>query len=540
MTLRGSSRKHAKVGGAASGRPRWYARGVQLSPRATALLGLVVFAVSLGLFLFRYLVPVPVGASNQGDGYRATCTLGLIPETHGFPRFYSFLLAELNPDPVQCTNTVEAYWTSQTLLLDLGRPLTHLLGLKGEVNLLAVGLICCLIASVAIAAMAMALRVSLAARVAIAALVWLIVADAAYFDYFASPVGEAVGVLGILLICAGIPLLGRGFMAGFPALVMIGGGGMLAVGSKTQLLVLTVPVMAILLLRTVRIGNLRGRVARLLAPRVLGAVAALGVITVGALSYQSQQTHDRYIRMNPVDTIFSGIVDGKHDTAGDLEFLGLPQEWSKYAGYHFWSHRQKISRDPRYQEFQDQLTLGNVAQYWLHHPGRALEVAQLRGQQLLGLRPDYLGSYAPSAHKQPKEQEHRVTFFTTAAQSVKGAGLFLLVPLWAGSTWIGLRALRRGLRRGGTHLDRSLGTMLLFLVTAAVSQYLIAAFAEAIENEKHMVFASFSTLMLLPVLLTVFCAGRIRRQQPALAVPSQTRVLPRPSAASNIPENSWS
>jgi hypothetical protein len=436
-----------------------------------------------------------------------------MPATHGYPRFFSFLLAELQPHPAQCAQNVVPYWTSQTLLFEVARPLTRLLGLRGEVNLLAVGLVCCVIASFAIAVMTVVLRLSVAARLAVAALVWLIVADVSYFDYFPSPLGEGIGILGLLLICAGIPLLGRGYLAGLPGLVLVAGGGMLTVGAKTQLLVLAVPIVVVLLTRTVRIGRPRGRAARLLLPRALGAVGALGILTVGALSYTSQQSHDAYLRMNPVDTIFSGIVDGHHDTAGDLAFLGLPPEWSKYAGYTFWSHGQEISRDPRYHAYADQLTMGNVARYWIHHPGRTIEVLQQRGQQLLGLRPAYLGSYAPSAHHPPGTQEHRVTLFTTATRTVRTAGLFLLVPLWAGALWAGLRRLRRGLHAGGSHLDRSLATLLLFLVTTAVSQFLGAALAEAMENEKHMVFSSFATLMLLPVLLAVFCTGRLSRLQ---------------------------
>ncbi|MFI1162077.1 hypothetical protein ACH4UM_00340 [Streptomyces sp. NPDC020801] len=440
----------------------------------------------------------------------------MIPATHGHPRFQSYVLPELQPAAATCHAQVIPYWTSQTLLLDLARPLTRLLHLRGAVNLLAVGLICCVIASAAIACLVVAVRAGVAVRVAAAAVTWLIVADSAYFDYFASPLGEGTGVLGILLVCAGIPLLGRGLRTGLPGLVLVGSGGMLAVGAKTQLLVLAAPIVLVLLLRTVALGRTRGRLVKRLAPRSLGAVAAVCVIAVAGLSYRSHKTYDTYVRMNPVDTIFSGIVDGRHDTRADLAFLGLPPQWAKYAGTNWWTNNQAFSRDPFYRRYESKLTLTNTCRFWVTHPGRTVAVLQARAQQLLGMRPTYLGSYMPSAHLPPGAQEHRLELVSSAARSVRTAGLFLLVPAWTVTAWCGVRCLRRGRRPGGRHLDRSLGTVVLFLEVCAVSQFVMAALGEAMENEKHMVFAAFCTLMLCPVLLVAAARNSRAAQAPLL------------------------
>ncbi|UNO41734.1 hypothetical protein [Streptomyces sp. MST-110588] len=536
---------------ATAARTPWYARGADLSPRSTAALGLAVFTAALALFLLRFLVPVPVGSANQGDGARATCTLGLMPTTHGLPRFKSYVFSELRPAPAHCGTRVVPYWTSQTLLFGLGRPFTRLFGLRGEINLFAVGLVACLVAAVCLAVLAAALRLAVAARVAVAAAVWLIVADAAYFDYFASPLSETAGLLGILLVCTGIPLLGRGPVAGIPGLVAVAGGGMLATGAKTQLLGLAVPVVAVLLLRTVRLpgfrtgpnaatgpsaatgpgaatgpddtagpdgspGRTASRPARLLLPRLLGAAAALAVLVVSAHGYAAQRSDSAYLNMNGVDTVFAGIVDGKHDTAADLKALGLPQEWSRYAGHTYWTHGQAVSRDPKFRAYRGELGIRNIARYYFHHPGRTVEILQLRARQLLAMRPGYLGNYPPVAHRPPGAQEHRVTLASSAGLRLRKAGLLLLVPLWALAARAGLRAVRR--RR--THLERSLGAMALFLLATAVSQYLTAALAEAMENEKHMAFASFATLLLLPVLFASALAGRA---SPADRGPSRTR-----------------
>ncbi|WP_055495743.1 hypothetical protein [Streptomyces sp. TP-A0356] len=189
-------------------------------------------------------------------------------------------------------------------------------------------MICCLIASSVLAFLTMALRLPLVARIAVAGGVWLIVADAAYFDYFASPLSEPAGLLGILLVLAGIAFLGRGLTAGVLGLALVVGGGLLAVGAKTQLLPLVGSILLVLLLRGVPWLKARGHVGRFISSRAMGAVGAAAVLLLGMHSSQKQQSDHYYLQMNSIDTIFTGIVDGKHNTSADLKALGLPQKWS--------------------------------------------------------------------------------------------------------------------------------------------------------------------------------------------------------------------
>src|ERR1700736_1048040 len=53
---------------------------------------LSIFGVSLGLFLIRFLVPTPVGQSDNRDGPRLMCGLGVGPAVpHGDPRFFRYI-----------------------------------------------------------------------------------------------------------------------------------------------------------------------------------------------------------------------------------------------------------------------------------------------------------------------------------------------------------------------------------------------------------------------------------------------------------------
>ena len=72
----------------------------------------------------------------------------------------------------------------------LGPLLTPVLGLSGTLNLIAVAVVLCVLASVAIASLAVGLRISLWAQVLVAAACWLIIADSAFFDVFGGPFSE--------------------------------------------------------------------------------------------------------------------------------------------------------------------------------------------------------------------------------------------------------------------------------------------------------------------------------------------------------------
>ena len=104
-------------------------------PRGSAGRWLSIFAGSLGLFLVRFLVPVPVGQADNRDGPRLMCGLGVGPVTRGFPRYYRFAYFEYVPK-VACDGRVP-YPSSELVPLVITRVLTPLLALSGALNLVA-------------------------------------------------------------------------------------------------------------------------------------------------------------------------------------------------------------------------------------------------------------------------------------------------------------------------------------------------------------------------------------------------------------------
>ncbi len=175
--------------------------GVPARLRGPAGRWLAIFGASLGLLLIRFLVPTPVGQADNRDGPRLMCGLGLGPVTGHHPRFFRFAYFEYVTRQ-SCAGRVP-YPSSELIPLEIGRLLTPVLGLSGDLNLIAVGVLWCALASVAIASLAVGLRIRLWAQLLVAAACWLIIADAAFFDVFAGPFSEPAALVGLLLVAAG-------------------------------------------------------------------------------------------------------------------------------------------------------------------------------------------------------------------------------------------------------------------------------------------------------------------------------------------------
>jgi len=169
---------------------------------------LAIFAASLGAFLIRFLVPVPVAQADNRDGPRLMCGLGLAPVTGGRPRFFRYAYFEY-VHTAACAGRAP-YPSSELVPLIAARLLTPALGLAGSLNMIAAGVLMCILASVGIASLAAGLRVRWWWQVLVAAVIWIVVADSAFFDVFAGPFSEPAALTGLLLVAAGTVYLGRG------------------------------------------------------------------------------------------------------------------------------------------------------------------------------------------------------------------------------------------------------------------------------------------------------------------------------------------
>ncbi len=488
-----------------------------------ARLWLLIFGSSLGLFLIRFLVPAPVGQADNQDGPRLMCgVFGVGPVVPpGQPRFFRF--AYFDYVPASCGRS--AYVTSEIVPLELARLLTPVFGLPGTPNLIALGVLMCVLASVAIASLATGLRIRPWAQLLVAAVSWLIVADAAFFDLFASPMSEPAVLVGLLLVAAGLVYLGRDRRASARGLALAGTGAFLAVLAKEEYLFLAVPICLTLVLASASRESGRG-LRRFRTPQAAAALAVAAVLAVSAAGYQEWNVHSSYARrtepMRAVDTIFEHIVNrGDKHKAADLRALGLPASWAKYAGTYYWS-RTSVRKDPLYHRYEPELTDGHMTRYFLTHPGEILHVGQQAADEDQSVRVTSLGDFAPSAGHRAGALDSRVTTVSWLAQRLPaGLGLLWTVPLWLAMAAVGLLALRW--RRRPWHRDAAV--VVLCMTGCAFVAFILPAYFDGISTARHMVGTNLASALALAFSIMLaasmigHAAARTRRRGPAGEAP---------------------
>jgi hypothetical protein len=362
--------------------------------------------------------------------------------------------------------------------------------------------------------------------------IWLIMADAAFFDVYASPFSEPAALVGLLLVAAGAVHLGRDSRHMVHGLVLVGAGGFLAILAKEQYLILVVPICLTLVLASAN----RGRGPSRFRTRQVGAALAVAgvLVMLTALYIGWDSVNPRQARLHrdqAADMIFDDIIT-RHDPTmlADLRALGLPASWARYAGHDSFS-RVNVWDSPLHHRYAGRLSDSNIAHFLLTHPGRIISVGQLAAKLALQVRNTREGNYAPSAGHPPGALESRVVILTWLMDELPASlGLLLLVPLWLTMAAIAIIALRRP----GTRAWRRDGAVLVLCMTGcAVAAFLPPAYFAGISTTRHMVGMNLATALALPV--AVALGGSLlrdavtRRRRPgagAAAAPPEPAEVP--------------
>lgn len=352
--------------------------------------------------------------------------------------------------------------------------------------------------AVGIASLATGLRLPLRAQLLVAAAVWLIMADAAFFDVDASPMSEPAALVGLLLVAAGVVYLGRGWRETVFGLALAGAGGFLAILSKEQYLILAAPVCLTLVLAGADRGRgwgLRswpGRFRTRQAAAAFMVAAVLAVLAGGYVLWDRTSPYAaRLHHVQAVDMIFDDIVTGHDNERADLRALGLPASWAKYVGDYYWD-TVSVRNSPLYPRYEDKLTDGNITHFLLTHPSRIISIGQQAAVYAQQFRVTSLGDYAPSAGHPPGTTESRVTVVTWLMGKLPpGLGLLWLLPLWAVMTAVAIVALRR--RAIPWHRD---GAVLVLCMTGcAIAAFIPPAYFAGISTTRHMVGMNLATAL---------------------------------------------
>jgi hypothetical protein len=518
-----AGRPSAKGSPSAKGRPSAISR--RLTAPVRTWLG--IFVVSFAAFLIRFLVPVPVAQADNRDGPRLMCGLGLAPATHGHPRFFRFAYFVYIHSPA--CNGRAPYPSSQVVLLIAAKLLTPVLGLHGSLNMMALGALTCALASVAIASLAVGLRVRLWAQLLVAAAIWLIVADSAFFDVFAGPFSEPAALVGLLLIAAGVLYLGRGMRPTIFGLVLAGCGGALSILSKEQYLVFAAPVCLTLVLATAAPGRwYRLRRFWTNEAQAAWAVALILVVMTGAYIGLDFTSHygKRLHYIQAVDMIFTDIVTKRAGAPAQLRALGLPVSWARYAGHYYWD-TGSVRNNPLFPRYEDKLTDTSIAKYLITHPGSIVTIGQNAAIQAQKVRVTALGTYPVSAGHKPGAYESRVVVFTSMMHLLPShAGFFFYVPAWILMAAIAITALAWRRRRPW---NRDGAVLVLCMTGCAILGFLPPAYFAGISTTRHMVGMNLATAIALTITaglaVSMIRQAARRRPQP-----------PQADAAPTVPE----
>ncbi|RSN49343.1 hypothetical protein DMC64_01805 [Amycolatopsis sp. WAC 04197] len=464
---------------------------------SSRLFGVGVFAAALTVLLARFLVPRPVGMADNGDGFRVLCGAGI--PWKGKPEGFVHLAYTVPAGECDAT-----YLLTQSWFARIARSIGGVLGLESTLSLVVLGVLASVLAAAAVALIVVGLPYSRRVRGFAAVGLLLVVADSAFFGYFASVLGEGAAFLGLLLAVGGLLVSARPDWWRYAGLAVLLFGGVIAVNAKVQTLMI-LPLLALAAV-LVRPAGVRGLKRWLPVVFVIGALA--GGTAYAQQTVEPAKLPDGSLAVRPGDdsreinmfnTIFLTIVDGRHDTEADLAALGLPASFGQYAGNGWW-HPKPATLDPEYPKYREQISRRNVVEYFATHPFRTVEILDRAAGDLLTARPPYLGSFDQSAGFAPETQEYRVPIVSTATKLLAPLGFFALLPIWALIAWRGWKTRRT-----------AMGVVLGFLLAVAAGQFVLAALGDGLENVKHQVIALYCTL--LGVVLAVVTFARQERSE---------------------------
>jgi hypothetical protein len=448
-----------------------------------------VFGVLVGLaaglaMAVRLFVPGPIGLADNGDGPSRMCEANLsVHVDHGSTWWFSYVnLRYDHSQPGSCTPD-NTYTSSGRWLLELAKPVSHLLGFPGALDLRALALLFCVITAGCFAVFAAALRGRVLLRLLVCALLFVIVGDTAFAAYAASPFSELAGLSGILAATAGAMHLGGSTRARQGGLLLVVLGGVTAVVSKTQALSLLLPFIVLLLVVRVPIGRFTGR----LAARALPLLAIVALLLGGLYTLDNQM--QAFKEINRTEMLFDGVLPASTNPARSAQELGLPADFAQYTGRNWWGSVAP-EKDPRWPQVHGKMTYGNIGRFLAEHPVVTARIALHGLDDYAAAHPDNLGSYPVRAGHPAGTLESRLAVYSTLSRAAGRAVLPTVLALGLfGAFW--LRRTRDNPRRS------VLIATMLGLVGIALTQFLTAIYAEAIENTKHMVYGVFAGALAL-------------------------------------------
>ncbi|WP_437772610.1 glycan biosynthesis hexose transferase WsfD [Arthrobacter sp. KNU40] len=473
-------------------------QGAPGSLRLRAVAGLSGTLASLVMIL-RLFMPQTVGMADQGTGQQLLCSLGVRNlRPWGYADFTNFIQPSWVPhqyygEACGFTGSGEPVYSSQLLLLWLGKWLTPVFAWGSGLDTRAVGIVCCVAFGALIAGLVAALPGRMPFRLLVAALVTLVTVDGVFADFFVSPYSEPAAFLGTLALAVALLRYWNGGRPRWASVLMVVLAAAFTVSAMPQM-VSWLPVVALALLwlpaaRTRRPATpAHRRWQAFVMPSA--AVVAIAGVTVAFVSVEPK----RATELNLYNTVFASILPNSPDPVADLKWLGLDRSFMTAAGSTMDSVNSAVY-NPNYPQFGEQINRGKIVAFFATHPERLIGLGERGISALLTPELSDGGSYMAASGQGPGVKERRVPVVLGLYTAMKAApvallGLHLLTMLLGFAV-----AARR---------ESAIGRLAVVMVLGCWSQFWVVLILEGqAEIHGRMIVAGFMSALCVPLLVAL-------------------------------------
>jgi hypothetical protein len=378
--------------------------------RTPAVLAGVASAAAMVVRLF---VPGAVGMGDQGDGHGLVCSLGVSNvRPWDYSEFTRFIYPSWSPhgfagEACGAVGSGEAVYSSQLAFLWLGQLITPLFGWGPGVDMRAVGIVCCLVFGLLIAALVAVLPGRASFRILIAGLVTAVMADGVFADFFISPYPEPAAFLGTLAVLVALLHYWNGRGNRWVAILWVVVATAFTLAAKPEM-VSWMPVIGLALLWLPHVPQRRSgqrlQGTNWWRQRVvpLAAIVAIAAFAVAFLAAQPKRTHD----LNVYNAVFAELLPHSPVPEDDLKWLGLDPGFLAASGTTVASPRS-AAFNPKFQEFQEQVGPAKLAGFYLTHPERLIGMGERGITAMLTPELGYIGSFMEGQGHEPFDKDRR-------------------------------------------------------------------------------------------------------------------------------------
>lgn len=417
---------------------------------------ILLVVVAAGICSFQILLPPYIGLANNGDFEKVAMRFACDP-SDGAARKFRYFVSD-------CEFKPENYWasevkSSENVLAGIPMLLVRATGAR-VFNIRWLGALHLLLFLSAYSALLIYLRrLGASFQIVVGGLVLWIFTDVAYVSYFNSYFNDTAAMLGLQLMVPLALLLTAQPRPGQWTVWLFTAASLLFIASKTQHALFGLFPAAFLVWRKRKL------------PAAILAAAELCMLLMTAPGYSG---HSLY------SVIFFKLTPHAAAPLSALRELGLGEAEARYIGTYPYGAGSP-GDDDWYPIFYHRVGFGKVMRYWIRHPSEA--VAALRAdlvEQAGDLRPPNIANFRREDGYPPFALTRRFASWSNFRSALYKRWpahiVFWYVLMIAASLTISIRQPRA----------RGPAVICLGLCVMAVSEFLLASLADAIETERHL------------------------------------------------------